>query len=97
MRNHARNVYDFQPPFDSSTPAPDAPQLLHPLNDTTFMYDQWNPFPNDIDLDWSFVEGTEYYELQVGIDTSFTGSPIRAYSSSYTLTVTNNGADTTGK
>ncbi len=54
-----KDPYDYRPPFDSVTPPPPPPELIFPPYDTTFHYDQWNPYPNDIPLQWHSVEGDE--------------------------------------
>ncbi len=61
-----KNPQDWQPPFDSLYPPPEAPQLISPKNDTTFWYQ--TPFPHEVILKWSLVDGTEYYELQIARD-----------------------------
>lgn len=86
-----KDPYDYGPPFDSLIPPPDAPQLLHPRDDTTFNYDIWHPWPNDIELELSSVEGTIYYELHASIHPSFPGEPTKVYNSVHTLTLDASG------
>jgi hypothetical protein len=71
-------------------PTPDAPQLLHPRDDTAFWYESWDTFPHDIELEWGNIEGTQYYELIASRDSSLPEEPIKVYNYNYTLTIDTN-------
>ncbi len=63
-----KNPKEFEPPFDSLSPPPPAPQLISPRNDTAIYYQ--TPYPHDIKLKWGVVEDVEYYQLQIANDTT---------------------------
>ncbi len=63
-----KNPHDYEPPFDSLSPPPSAPKLISPPNDTILYFQ--TPFPHDIKLKWSIIEGVEYYQWQIANDST---------------------------
>jgi len=58
------------------------------------LYDQWHPYPNDLELGWGYIEEAEYYELQVSHNSLFPAGgtdEFRAYDYFYTYEITHNG------
>ncbi|KPK63462.1 hypothetical protein AMJ83_06705 [candidate division WOR_3 bacterium SM23_42] len=87
-----KDPHEYQPLFDSLYPPPAAPNPISPENDTVIWYGQWDPYPNNLDLVWSSVDGTEYYELQVSTSTDFTGvTSENVYDTVYTYQIETGG------
>lgn len=68
---HCRDPYEFEPIFDSLTPPPGAPALLHPCNDTVY---RTYTYPNDIIFEWSYIDGAQLYMLDISKDSMFEDS-----------------------
>ncbi|MEO0190329.1 MAG: hypothetical protein ABIL18_05055, partial [candidate division WOR-3 bacterium] len=87
-----KNPHDYEPKFDSLYPPPAPPQLISPKNDTAIWYG--TPFPHNVLLTWSSVNGAEYYQLEIVKDDSsaLTGENlIDVDYSSYNFTINRNG------
>jgi hypothetical protein len=82
---------DYIPGNDSLVPPPPAPHLLYPRDDTVMWY--WQPYPNQVELGWSIIDDAQYYELELAHDSAFTAmvGEYRAYTYSYTYSVTHDG------
>jgi hypothetical protein len=63
-----RDPYEFEPIFDSLTPPPGAPVLLHPCNDT--IYVEYS-YPHEIVFEWSYIDGAEYYFFELSTTSTF--------------------------
>ena len=86
-----KNPEEFKPEFDSLIPPPGPPSLLYPPDDTTFWLEQWNPKPDSVELQWSSVEGAQYYELQIANDTLFRVDKVQVYKNSYIFILSDTG------
>lgn len=88
-----KDPHEYEPNSDTLVPPPSAPQLVYPRNDTVLWYDQWHPYPNDIELGWSIVDDAEYYELDLSHDSTFIDlvGDYRVYTYHYTYAVSHNG------
>lgn len=87
-----QNPFDFQPDDDELEPPPAPPALLQPPDDTVFYYDIDEPYPHDIVLEWQYLQGAQYYEIEVSFDSLFPGATKeRIYGASYRYQVENNG------
>ncbi len=88
-----KDPHEYEPGNDSLVPPPPAPQLLYPRDDTTCWYDQWHPYPNDIELGWSNIDDAQYYELELTHDSTFTDllGDYKVYTYHYTYTITHDG------
>ncbi len=86
-----RDPHEYEPPFDSLTPPPQAPTLVSPANNTIFLYDQLNPYPNDIEMSWHAVPGTEYYELKIDDNPELPGKAERVMDTVFIFVVRENG------
>ena len=63
-----RDPYEFEPIFDSLTPPPAAPILLHPCNDT--LYRKYT-YPHDVIFEWSYIDGAQCYFFELSTDSAF--------------------------
>jgi hypothetical protein len=86
-----RDPHEYEPPFDSLSAPPEAPFLLAPANNAVFLFDCWNPYPNDIEMIWSAVPGTQYYELKIDTDPTLPGKPERVEDTVFIFAVSANG------
>jgi hypothetical protein len=86
-----KNPNEYQPTFDSLYHPPPAPELISPSNDTSIWYQA--PFPHEVILKWSYVEGAEYYQLQFSNDSMSLPDArmINAYVCSTTIELNRNG------
>ena len=92
VNTSCKDPYEYAPRFDSLMPPPaETPQLVWPPLDTVFWYDMWNPYPNDIELQWTSVEDPQYYELYVSNDPEFPDDPYQAPDTSHTISIDENG------
>ncbi len=88
---NCRDPHEYEPPFDSLIPPPDAAQLISPVNNAVFSYDIWKPYPNDIEMIWTAVPGTQYYELKIDTDPNLPGKAERVEDSTFIFAVSANG------
>jgi hypothetical protein len=70
-----KDPHDFEPELDSLIPPPEAPQLISPSDSAGWVYIEALG-PVLVDFNWTEVEGVEYYELQLGVDTTFSDPSI---------------------
>lgn len=79
---------DYKPPEDTLDLPPAAPQLVYPLNNTEIYYE--DPFPHEVEFQWTAVEGSELYEFQTSNDTIFNSIPQQITTNSLIFVFNNN-------
>ena len=90
INSGCKNPNDFGPDGDDLIPPPDPPTQTKPADDTIFYYD--GPYPNDIQLEWGYVEGAQFCQIQIGREPSFDGvNPVRVDGYSSVFSVNDNG------
>ncbi|OGC42103.1 hypothetical protein A2Y85_03890 [candidate division WOR-3 bacterium RBG_13_43_14] len=86
-----RDPHEYEPPFDSLGPPPEAALLIAPANNAAFLYDCWNPYPNDIEMIWTAIPGTQYYELKIDDNPELPGKAERVEDTTFIFVVSANG------
>jgi hypothetical protein len=87
-----KDPHDYQPPEDTLAYPPDPPILFHPMDDT-FFYKYGVPYPLYVTMEWSYIEETEFYLLQVAgrFDSLFADvDPVEVNTNTYTLRIDSN-------